>query len=152
MGRGEPADVPCHAEEAQPEQFALLCVITLEQYFALSSNAVECIAAVLSFIAEEPLEEEGLDYPKNLGAESIGQMELAKKAIQDTAEHGELAAIPYLYAIYLMPERNNLQLAFVQDFPENVVEEVRDLPVSQVLGPAVFSWARFWRRQPSTAQ
>ncbi|RNI26612.1 hypothetical protein [Rufibacter latericius] len=137
--------------KSQPEQFALLCGITLDQYFALSSNAVEAIAAVLSFIAEEPLEEEGLDYPKNLGAESIGQMELAKKAIQDTAEFGEFAAIPYLYAIYMRPERIDFLSAFVHGFPEDLANEVRDLPVTEVLGPSVFFWAKYLRSLPSTA-
>lgn len=132
-------------KKSQPEQFALLCGITLDQYFALSSNAIEAIAAVLSFIGEDPLEEEGLDHPQNLGAESVGQMELAKKAIQDTAAHGELAAIPYLYAIYMMPGRIDFLSAFVHGFPEAVANEVRELPVTQVFGPAVFFWAKYLR-------
>lgn len=128
-----------------PEQFALLCGLTLEQYFTLAPSAVEAMAAVLAFTTEEPPADPDMQHPQDLGSETVGQMELAKKAVMDTQAAGELAALPYLYAIYMLPERIDFLHAFVHGFPEGVAEEVRCLPVTEVLGPSVFFWARYLR-------
>lgn len=125
--------------------------VTVRQFLALQdkdlSGQLEVLTGVtgallppdvtpLEFLDTEP-EYVGVAYPQNLGAESIGQAELAKKAIQDTHEAGLWEALPYLYAIYLLPEKINVLLSFVQGFPEDVADAVRDMPICEVYGAAV---------------
>lgn len=101
------------------------------------SLPLDTVAMVLEFLNHQP-EYEGPEYPANIGAESIGKAELAKKVIIDTKDAGEWECLPFLYAIYMLPERIDFLLAFVQGFPMDLVEEVRDMPVSQVFVPAAY--------------
>lgn len=97
---------------------------------------LEAIAAALEFLKTDP-EYTGKPYPQNIGALSIGQAELAKKVITETAENGHLEFIPFLYAIYMLPDRINPLLSFVQGFPQEVAESVRDMPICEVYGAAL---------------
>ncbi|WP_026462594.1 hypothetical protein [Adhaeribacter aquaticus] len=137
--------------KSQLEQAAILLGLPLEQIHQLEIRHLDILLNAMVFLLT-PIPEQESNFPKNIGMESIGQMELCKKFIALHEEGTMWDIAPYVYAIYCFADRYNMEAAFgIDGFPPELVIEAQQLPIPQVYSAIVFFFGALERIQVAYA-
>lgn len=122
----------------QMEQTAILLGLTVEQLRAVELSSFEILIDCLAFL-NTPMPDPPI-RKKDIGMESIGQLELAKKFIALHEDGNIWQVAPYIYAIYMWPDRYNLTAAFASlaGFPVDLVKEAQALPITEMYADMIF--------------
>lgn len=125
----------------QLEQVAILAGVEYSEIQALDDTDKAILMMVMDNMP--PMVQKDLaDFPGNIGLESIGQFELAKKFIQQFQDEDEEVLLwdvaPYILAIYLWPDEYDLKAGFYAGFPVPLVERAKAMPITECIGAIVF--------------
>ncbi|WP_026463650.1 hypothetical protein [Adhaeribacter aquaticus] len=131
--------------KSQLETVAILLGLSLEQVMQIDMAYLNVLLEAMKFLQEPMPEPSDSSFPKNVGLESIGQMELCKKFIE-LYEGGTMWDLaPYIYAIYCFKDRYSMEAAFasLSGFPSELVLEAQQLPIPKVYSAIVFFSSRY---------
>lgn len=121
------------------EQIAVLIGLPIQEVRKLNIDHLAVFEEALKFTLEPMPEPTESQFPKNIGLESIGQLELAKKFITLMEEGTIWDMAPYIYAIYMWPDRYDIEAAFgLSGFPVELIKEAQKLSIVEVYAAIVF--------------
>lgn len=124
------------------QQAAVLAGVEDSDIEAMSASdkALLCLAMdQMGEVPQEPL----TGFPANIGLESIGKFELAKKFVEqfqdvDNEEVLLWDVAPYILAIYLWASEEDVKRGFYAGFPVPLVDKAKAMPITQAIGAVVF--------------
>lgn len=124
----------------QNEQVAILLGLPIERFRQVRLDHLNEMVELMEFIYTPITEEVMQGFTANVGLESIGQLELAKKFITAHEDGTIWDVAPYILAIYLWPDRYSLEDAFasLSGFPSALVIEAQALPITKAYGATLF--------------
>lgn len=124
------------------QQAAILAGVEYSEILAMSEGDKGILVMAMDSMGEVP-QEEMAGFPGNIGLQSIGQFELAKKFIEQFRDVDNDDVLlwdvaPYILAIYLWPDDYDLKQGFYAGFPVRLVEKAMALPITQALTAILF--------------
>ena len=122
------------------EQIAVLLDLELKKVWSIDFPSLEILLDAMDFLTQPIPEPHKSDFPQNIGRESIGQLELAKKFVLALEDGNIWFMAPYIYAIYVWPERYDIEAAFasLSGFPSELVLEAQKVPITKMYNAILF--------------
>ncbi|MHC2992063.1 hypothetical protein OB13_10855 [Pontibacter sp. HJ8] len=119
------------------EAVCLLSGLTIEEYNQADEGMQALFAAVSAVLDTEPVGFKPDWLAVNLGADTIGKLELCRKYVKEFEEEPE-QAFPFLYAIYHWPEEyDSVYVMSGAGFPQHLVERATQQPLAEAIGVVV---------------
>jgi hypothetical protein len=124
------------------EQAAILAGVEVGEINALEDADKAILLMVMDDMGEIP-QRELTGFPANIGLESIGRFELAKKFIEQFRDDDNEDTLlwdvaPYILAIYLLATEEEIKTGFYAGFPVAKVQQAMAIPITQAITAIVF--------------
>jgi len=122
--------------DSDPDQFKRAMV--RESWRFRLVNKIGNVLSSIGFLRS--IKEKKAVFPPNIGRESIGQLELAKKFVLALEGYNIWHMAPYIYAIYMWPDRYDIEAAFasLSGFPAALVLEAQQVPITKMYNAILF--------------
>jgi len=121
-------------------QIAVLLGLEVEQVRQIEFNSFDVLLDAMAFLHGPLPDVDESSFPENIGRESIGQLELAKKFVLALEGYNIWHMAPYIYAIYMCTDKYDIEAAFasLSGFPTALVLEAQKVPITQMYNAILF--------------